>query len=107
MNGRIQQLYQYMQQDATRVRNTQGTAQQGAAGQAQGAARTARRDRVEISNQARNAERMQAQLRQQEQARAQRVEQVRQQVQQGTYQVNAKRTAYGMVRENIIDKLVR
>ncbi len=108
VNNRVQQLYQYVQQDA--VRNTNRARQ---AGDQQGADRVenrrtpARADRVEISQQARNAERMRMQLRQQEQARAQMVEQIRQQVQQGTYQANAKRTAYGMVRENIIDKIVR
>ncbi|BAT71407.1 conserved hypothetical protein [Thermosulfidibacter takaii ABI70S6] len=105
VNNRIQQLYQYLQQET--VRGAQGVRQEQRTAPAQQQRQVARQDRVELSEAARNAENMRVQLRQEEQVRAQRVEQVRRQVQEGTYQVNAKRTAYGMVRENIIDKIVR
>lgn len=105
VNNRVQQLYQYLQRDA--VENAKEAQNTNRAGAARRQEQRTRQDRVELSQAARNAEKMRTQLRQEEQARAQRVEQIRRQVQEGTYQANAKRTAYGMVKQNIIDKIVR
>ncbi len=106
VNSRVQQLYQYVQQDA--VRDAQQAQAQGRAQHNRHAERAQqRRDRVELSPQARNMNRLRQQAERHQAARNEMLEQVRREVQQGTYQMNARRTAYGMVRENIINKIVR
>lgn len=64
-------------------------------------------DRVELSKELRELERLREEVRQDEQLREKRVEEVKKQIEEGTYDMNARRTAYGMVRETIIDKIVK
>ncbi len=64
-------------------------------------------DRIELSKELQELERLKEQVREEEKARERRVEEVKRQIEEGTYDMNARRTAYGMIRENIIDKIVK
>ncbi len=64
-------------------------------------------DRVELSKELRELERLKNEIRVEERRREERIQEVKRQIEEGTYNINAKRTAYGMLRETIIDKIVK
>ncbi len=62
-------------------------------------------DRVELSREVREINKVREQVRA-ENVREEKVAQVKKEIETGQYELNSKRTAYGMVRESIIDNLL-
>jgi len=62
-------------------------------------------DRVELSREVREINKVREQVRA-ENVREEKVAQVKKEIETGQYELNSKRTAYGIVRESIIDNLL-